>query len=231
MNLRPSFHPNNSALFPQCRGRLKYGPLGFSRGLAESQGAWRTWAVRLTLLSSLCLFVIPLQAKAAESEDVANAPVGWVFRWLNFAIVFGAGGYLLVTRSRSTFQRRAEKIASAIAEKARIRKEAQARLHDAEEKLAGVDKEAAKLRAVALSEAQAEAERIRALAKEEIAKIERAAQAEVETAERLARSELKAFAARLVIERAEGVLREQMTPQADEAIFRFFVSGLTRSAN
>ena len=50
--------------------------------------------------------------------------------------------------------------------------------------------------------------------------IERAAQAEIAAAERAARLELKALAARLAVERAEAVLRGELTPEAEAALFR-----------
>jgi len=87
------------------------------------------------------------------------------------------------------------------------------------------------MRAEAKRDAEAEAQRLRALAREEAQKIERAAQAEIAAAERAARMDLKAFAARLAIERAEAVLREELTPKSEAALFEAFVRDLERSMN
>ena len=60
--------------------------------------------------------------------------------------------------------------------------------------------------------------------------IERAAQEEIAAAQRAARLEMKSLAARLAIERAEFLLRQELTP-AEAALFRGFVGDLQRSAN
>ena len=82
------------------------------------------------------------------------------------------------------------------------------------------------MRQAAQREAAAEAERIRATAQDEANKIERAAQAEIEAAERAARMELKALAARLAVERAEALIRQQMTPQTETALLQSFTKNL-----
>ena len=58
--------------------------------------------------------------------------------------------------------------------------------------------------------------------------IERAAQAEIAATERAARLELKTLAARMAVERAEAVLRQELTPKAEAARFRTFVAELER---
>ncbi len=187
-----------------------------------------SWAALLFLL-----FWVALPAFSAEgaAEDVTSGTVGWVFRWLNFALVFGGGGYLIAKKAPALFRARADAVGVAIQEAARAREAAERRLREAEEKLKQLEQELAALRAAAQRESAAEAERIRALAREESKKIELAARAEVEAAERAARMELKAMAARLAVARAEALLRQQMTPQVETAIFRSFLSDLERSAN
>ncbi len=59
-------------------------------------------------------------------------------------------------------------------------------------------------------DADAEALRLRALAREEAAKIEKSALAEIAAAERATRLELKALAARMAVERAEALLRDRI---------------------
>jgi F0F1-type ATP synthase membrane subunit b/b' len=87
------------------------------------------------------------------------------------------------------------------------------------------------MRERARRDADAEAERVRALAREEAKKIEHAADAEIQAAERAARMELKTIGGRLAIERAEALLREEMTPKTEAALFRNFLAELGGSAN
>ncbi len=178
---------------------------------------------------AVLFFLAVLPASAAESGDEVNSPLGWTFRWIHFAIVFGLIAYLLVTKAPAMFRGRAESIAAAIAESGRDRAEAERGMKEAAEKLAGLEKELAEMRAAARRDGAAEAERIRAGARDEVAKIERAAQAEIAAAARAARSELKVVAARLAVARAQTELEKQMTPASEGAIFRAFVAQLTKS--
>ena len=190
-------------------------------------------------LRSLCLAafafvlsaVVPASVAAGGEEGVLDRPMGWVFRWLNFALVFGGAGYLISKNGPAFFRGRAAVIEASITEAARAKTEAERRLAEAEQKCARVEQEVAELRMAAQSEAAAEAERIHAVARDEVQKIKRAFQAEIEATERAARMELKAMAARLAIERAEVILRKQITPQIDAAMFRSFLGNLARSAH
>jgi F-type H+-transporting ATPase subunit b len=173
---------------------------------------------------------LPLLAQEGEASP-ADSTIGWVFRWLNFAIVFGAIGYFAVKKGGPYFRGRAEEIARMIAEGTRAREAAERQRQEAQAKLANIEREVAEMRAEANRDAEAEAQRLRALAREEAEKIERAAQAEIVAAERAARMELKAFAARLAVERAETLLREELTPKSEAALFQAFVQELGRSVN
>jgi F-type H+-transporting ATPase subunit b len=169
-------------------------------------------------------------AMAQEGESPADSPTGWAFRWINFAIVAA----LLIwgfRKAAPAFRVRQADIAEKIAEGTRAREAAEARRREVEEKLKGLDQEIAKIGADARLATAAEAQRIRAGAKEDAQKIEAAAQAEIAAAERLARKELRSLAAQLAVERAEAQLRGELTPKAEATIFRGFVEELDRSAN
>lgn len=187
--------------------------------------------LRILLLPAASFLAIAEPALAADNGQPADSAVAWVFRWLNFALVFGGGGYLLVKKAPAVFRARAEAIASRIAEANRLREEAERRLREAGEKLRNLEQEVAQLRTAARQDAATEAERIRALARGEAQKIARAAQLEVEATERAARIELRATAARLAVESASGLLRRQMTAQAEAGLFQNFVASLARSVH
>lgn len=178
-----------------------------------------------------CIFVAAPLLAAEGNESAADTTIGWVFRWLNFALVFGGGGYILAKYAPPFFRRRADVIAAAINEAARVKAEAEQRRREAEAKLVNLEKEIAEMRASARRDAEAEAERIRALAGEEAKKIDLAADAEIQAAERAARMELKTIGGQLAIERAEALLREEMTPKTEAALFRNFIAELEGSVN
>ena len=177
----------------------------------------------------LALLATPTFAQDSGG-DVTSSPTGWVFRWLNFGIVFCVivWGF---SKAAPAFRRKAEEISQKIAEGARAREAAEAQRRAVQKKLARVDEEVAQLRADSKRAAEAETQRIRALAKDEAQLVERAGQAEVAAAEHAARMELRALAGKLAVERAEAMLRDQMNPQTEAAVFRAFVETLQESRN
>ena len=192
----------------------------------------RCFRFLFALAAVVLLFAGSVHAAEEESSgDLFHQTIGWIFRWIHFVVVFGGLGYLLAKKGPAFFRQRAETIVASITESARIKEDAGRRLHEAEEKLARLDQDVAALREAARREAAAEAERIRSATQDEGRKIERAAQAEIQAAERAARMELKALAARLAVEQAEALIRQQMTPQTEAAILQSFVQNLGRSAN
>lgn len=182
------------------------------------------------LLALLMLAAAPVLAQEGEASPV-ETPTGWIFRWLNFAIVFGAIGYLAYKKGGPYFRAQAEEISRKIAEGTRAREAAQRQRQEVQAKLANIDTEIAAMRAEAKRDADAEAQRLRTLAREEAQKIETAAQAEIVAAEREARMELKTFAARMAVERAEALLRQELTPKSEASLFQVFVQQLEGSVN
>jgi F-type H+-transporting ATPase subunit b len=165
-----------------------------------------------------------------EQPSPADSTTGWVFRWLNFAIVLGLFIYAF-GKATPYFRRHAQEISEKIAEGTRAREAAEADRRAAQAKLAGIETEVAALRVEAKRSAQAEGERLRAQAKSEAETIERSAQAEIAAAERAARLELKALAARIAVEGAEVVLRSELTAETESMLFRNFVADLEGSPN
>ena len=169
-------------------------------------------------------------AVAQESGSPADSPTGTIFRWINFAIVFGLIVYAFI-KAGPSFRKNADEISERIAEGTRAREAAEKQKREAQAKIAGIQAEVAALRVEAKRGAEAEAERIKQVAKVEAEMIERAAQAEIAAAERETRIRLKAQAAQIATQRAEALLRQQMNPQAEAALFGSFVAQLDRSPN
>lgn len=179
-------------------------------------------------LGAMFYFLCTAAPALAQQAAPADSSSGVVFRWINFALVVG----LLVYGFRKAgpaFRARREEIARKIAEGSRAREAAEHQRREVREKLAGIDAQIAEMRTEAQRGTEAEAERIRALAKTEAETIERAAQAEIAAAERAAHLELKVLAARIAVERAEALLREEMTPDLEGGLFGAFVGQLEES--
>lgn len=187
---------------------------------------------RAAAFLGLLLLLTGIPALAQEGEpSPADSPTGFIFRWLNFAIVLGAIGYFTVKKGGPYFRQNAENIAYKIAEAARAREAAEKRRREIEAKMAELEQEIAHMRAEAKRDADAEAQRLRAMAREEAQRIEQAAQAEIAAAERAARLELKVLTARFALERAEALLKQKLNAETDMALVRTFVQGLGGRVN
>jgi F0F1-type ATP synthase membrane subunit b/b' len=196
--------------------------------MRERKHSRALWAAGL-LVAILLLVASP--ALAAEEGGEAASSLTVAFKWLNFAIVAGAIGWLLVKKAPSFFAARAREIAKGIDSAAKVKAEAERQRGEAEARLRNLDQEIAAMRVAAKHDAEAEAGRIREATREEAAKVERAAQAEVAAAARAARMELKVLAARLAVQSAEGVVRAEMTPAAEDGMFQTFVKDLAGRRN
>lgn len=172
---------------------------------------------------------VPALADDAKPSP-ADAPVGQVFRWINFAIVLG----LLIYGFRKAlpyFRTHSDEISQKIAEGARAREAAEQRRNEAQAKLANIGADVAEMRQEAERVSVLEAERIRASARVEADTIERAAQAEIAATERAARLDLRMLAARMAMDRAEALLRSELTPKVEGERFHAFVAELEGGAN
>lgn len=176
------------------------------------------------------LLLAPLGA-AAQAPEAAHPLTQSVFNWLNFALVFGAGGWWAWRRLKVAFARQAERISAAIAEAEGARRAAQERLRAAEAKLAAVEAEAAELRERAKRDSAAEVLRIRAQAEDEAGRVERAAAAEIAAAERAALNGLRESAIAKTIERARALVSEQLTPAVDARLLSRFVDSVGGSGS
>lgn len=185
-------------------------------------------------LASVAVFLLLVAAPAFAEEgepSPADSSVGWVFRWLNFALVFGGIGYAIWKWGAPYFRQHADEISNKIAEGVHACAAADAQRREIQGKLAGLDDEIKRLREVGQRDAEAEAQRLRDMGRVESENIERAARAEIEAAERQGRLELKILGAKLAVQLAEALLRRSLTPKSEEFLFNGFVIELKRSVN
>jgi F0F1-type ATP synthase membrane subunit b/b' len=184
----------------------------------------------LSFLIVFALAAAPAFAQKGEAPP-AYSTTGWIFRWLNFALVFGGIAYCLVKYAAPAFRAQTEEISRKIAEGARAREIAERQRREIKIKLEGLGREIQQLRVDAKRDGEAEAQRLRDLGRAEAEKIEQAARAEIDSAGRAGRMELKALGARLAVERAEVLLRQELAPQSETALLRAFIADLEGSVN
>ncbi|MGH9680693.1 MAG: hypothetical protein ACRD4Y_12145 [Candidatus Acidiferrales bacterium] len=193
---------------------------------------WR----RLTALipaAVLTFFLLAIPALAAEGAepDPAESSAGLIFRWLNFAIVFGGIAYLLAKHGGAYFGANARTIAASIHEGTAAKEAAEAQLREMDAKIAGLDQEIEQMRDAARRDSAEEVARLNASGLAEIEKIDAAARAEMGAADRAARQELRVIAANLAVERAGGLIQSRINPNIRTKLFDAFLGDLGRSAN
>jgi len=188
---------------------------------------WRCLALSLL---ALAWAVLPALAQEEHPPDPANSTLGFVFRWLNLALVLGALIWAVRKFGAPYFRQSARAIVGAIHGAAAERVSAERELSEATRQLAAVDAEIQELHRAGARESAGEAERLRALARSEAEKIARAAGAEIEAAERLARKQLRAIAARAATDRAAALVRQRMNDAAERSLFGAFLGELERTA-
>lgn len=195
----------------------------------------RSWRARLFGILSVCLVLFltapPALAQQATEEDPTSATSGFVFRWLNFFLVFGGAGYLIAKHGGKFFRANARTIAANITAASAAKAEAEGALHEAEEKTAQLGEEVARLRTEALQVTAGEVERLRKSGAHEVERIFQAARVEQAAAERAASQDLKAVAASMAVERAGILLQSKMDTGTRARMFRAFLGKLERSAN
>jgi F-type H+-transporting ATPase subunit b len=179
----------------------------------------------------LVFVLAALSAQAAQEGGAGSEGANGLFKWINFAILAAAIGWVFLKVTPPFFRRNAEAIGSAITKATAAKADADRQLREAEAKLANLEQEVKQLRATAEREAASEAERIRNATEHDLGKIRAAAKAEMAAAERAARLELKALAANLAVDGAESLLVKQLTPQAQESLVAAFVKTLERRPN
>jgi F0F1-type ATP synthase membrane subunit b/b' len=201
---------------------------------------WISLATLAIVLAGLCCiasvcFVPPARAQEKAQEQSApppeDSPAGVVFRWLNFIVIFGVGGYFLAKKATPLFRARAYEISREITSATEAKAQAEEQLHEAEAGLQKIDEESVAIRETATKEFAAEAARLRAGTAREIEKVEHAADVEIDATSRAALIELRALAARQAVERAAVLVAQRMTPERREEIFQDFIRNLPRGVN
>jgi F-type H+-transporting ATPase subunit b len=182
------------------------------------------------LIIFLALAAVPIFAQEGEASP-ADSTTGWVFRWLNFVLVFGAIAFVMVKYAAPAFRAQTDEISRKIAEGSRAREAAERQRSEIKAKLEGLEREIQQLRVDAKRDAEAEAQRLRDMGRAEAEKIELAARAEIDAAARAGRMALKTLGARLAIERAEVLLRQELAPKSEATLIRTFIAELERSVN
>ena len=157
---------------------------------------------------------------------MSETPNLLLWQVLNFVILAGVIGWMVVKFGKPAIQARSTGIHEGLAAGEKAKREADARAAEVQAKLANLGKEIESLRAEAREEREREAERIRRETGAEIARIQAQSRQEIESAGKVARLEVQRYAASLAVDLAEQKIRARMSPDVESALLEAFVKDL-----
>lgn len=170
---------------------------------------------------------------------LAGGGSGWLETWLNYPglegwkfinlAIFASVAYLILRHPvRDGLAARRERIRLQLIEAEKERDEAQARLTEAENRVASIDADIDRIRKQAQEEAQLERQRLADATDQEIEKMRRQATREIETAAKVARQELQRFLAYRSVDLAREAVRKQIRPEDDSRLIKEGIRQLGR---
>jgi F-type H+-transporting ATPase subunit b len=185
-----------------------------------------TFALVLGLALASC--ALPQEpARAGESRQEAEQGDPWIlWKWINFAILAGALGYLAAKSVPGLFRARSEEIRKALDEAAASKKDAEARAAGIELRLSRLQTEIDSLRQNARTEMAAEGDRIRRETERYLQRIQEQAMQEIALITRGSREELRRYSAGLAIQLAEQRLRSRIGPDTERQLLDGFLRDL-----
>lgn len=176
--------------------------------------------------------VLALAATPAFAQESGGAEKPSLLLWqtLNFLILAGLLGWLIVKQGGPLLASRSKEISEGLAAGEKAKAEADARAAEVQAKLGNLEKEIGSLRTSAREEREREADRIRRDTEAEIARIHHQAEMEIESTGKQARLEVQRAAASLAIDLAERKVRARMSPDVQSALLETFLKELTGEA-
>ncbi len=180
-------------------------------------------ALGLTFGSS----ALPQERAATTEKSQAEQGDPWIWwKWANFAILAAGLGYLIGKNVPPLFRKQSEDIQGAMAEAAKIKREAAEYAASVEARLANLQGEIQKLREDAHAEMIAESERIRRDTEHHVQRIREQSVQEIDLMTRAAKNELRKYAAELAVGLAEQRIRFRMNPELQDRLVNGFLHDL-----
>ena len=166
-------------------------------------------------------------APPTEKGEDAGSSHELLFEAINFILLAGLLVYLYRKRGRAFFDERSDTIRKSLDEGRRELEKSQARLGEAEKKLAGLQDEVQSLKERAEAEIADEQERMRQAAEDEARRIEVFAKARILAATNSAKLELKDYVVERDIAQARGKIQQRMDEKSRKKLVGFFLDDLS----
>jgi len=192
----------------------------------------RAGLLAVCLLGSVQVFRAPLLAAAppAGKAEESGSSHELLFEIINFALLAGLLGYLYRKRGRAFFNERSDTIRKSLEEGRQALDRSQAKLADAEKKLAGLQEEVRALKQRAEVEIANEQERMRQAAEDEAHRIEEFAKARILAATNSAKLELKDYVVEHALEQARSRIQQRMDEESRKKLVGYFLADLNSKA-
>ncbi len=174
----------------------------------------------------LSLFLLPWMVFAAEEAEHGSSEL--TYKWINFAILAAAIGYLIVKFMLPALRTRASVIQQDLAESAATVKKAEDQVSQLTAKLNNFDAEIAEIRTRSVAEREAEAQRIAAQTEAMLGKVRAQQEYEISSYAQVGESQLRAYTIEKALELAQARLAAQTDPATQGALVNAFVADLAR---
>jgi F-type H+-transporting ATPase subunit b len=166
-----------------------------------------------------------VSARAAEGrEEQKNAGRELLYKFINFALLVGALGFILRKPLAGFFADRSASIRKGLEEGRKALEISQSQLKAVEEKLQHLEEEIAAFKASATREMETERQRLTQAAAEEAEKILQFARAQADLMVRAASLELKSYAAERAVELAEEFIRRRLDEAGRKKLVEDFLA-------
>jgi F0F1-type ATP synthase membrane subunit b/b' len=194
--------------------------------------ALRAGLLAVCLLGSVQVFRAPLLAAAppAEKAEESGSSHELLFEIINFVLLAGLLGYLYRKRGQAFFNERSDTIRKSLEEGRQALDRSQAKLAEAEKKLAGLQEEVRALKQRAEDEIANEQERMRQAAEDEAHRIEEFAKARILAATNSAKLELKDYVVEQALEQARSRIQQRMDEESRKKLVGYFLADLNSKA-
>ena len=166
-------------------------------------------------------------APPAEKAEEAGSSHELLFETINFILLAGFLVYLYRKRGRAFFNERSDTIRKSLEEGRQALERSQARLADAEKKLAGLRDEVKALKKRAEAEIADEQERMWQAAEDEARRIEEFAKARILAATNSAKLELKNYVVEQALEQARSKIQQRLDEESRKKLVGFFLADLS----
>lgn len=185
---------------------------------------------RLTLGFILAAGLVCAAEEPAAEHKGGVPEVSVLWKWANFAILFGVLAYLSSKQVGPLLKKRAEDITEGLAAGERAKADAEAKAREIEGRLSNLEGAVAKMKSEAAEIRDREAERIKRETKNEIERVQRQAEIEIESAGKLAALEVRHHGAKLALDLAERKVRERMNPELQSVLVSNFAKKVADGA-